>query len=137
MNKYDKLFEVEKELRGLETFGELIHDNNHAGTLEDPMPWPYFKYVPQVEKLIMEIYNFEQENPDFDLKNYQAIIENASPGEKALGKVDVENASEQLVMALFMAMVRAERFCDGFILGIFDDRIPFKWFDRLHVLTGE
>lgn len=44
---------------------------------------------------------------------------------------DVSALDAQCVMALIMGAVRAERFCDGALLGFFKDGSIKKWLERL------
>lgn len=45
--------------------------------------------------------------------------------------VDVSNMDAQGVMALFMGMVRGERFCDGTIMKMIKSGVVKKWLLRL------
>ena len=46
-------------------------------------------------------------------------------------KADIVNASGQLVMALIVGAIRAERFCDGALLGFLENGCVVKWLERL------
>lgn len=46
-------------------------------------------------------------------------------------KADIANASGQLVMALIVGAIRAERFCDGALLGFLENGCVVKWLERL------
>ena len=46
-------------------------------------------------------------------------------------KTDVSNIDGETVMALLMGAIRAERFCDGALLGFCKDGSIIKWLGRL------
>lgn len=48
-----------------------------------------------------------------------------------MSEADVSQLDAQCVMALIMGAVRAERFCDGALLGFFRDGSIRKWLERL------
>lgn len=52
-------------------------------------------------------------------------------GTKSMSEADVSQLDAQCVMALIMGAVRAERFCDGALLGFFRDGSIRKWLERL------
>ena len=48
-----------------------------------------------------------------------------------MSEADVSSLHTQCVMALIMGAVRAERFCDGALLGFFKDGSIRRWLERL------
>ena len=67
------------------------------------------------------------------LKECQSILNESGLSWKrdSMRKADVSTADGQLVMALLMAAIRAERFCDGILLGLCEDGTIVKWLSRL------
>jgi hypothetical protein len=51
-----------------------------------------------------------------------------------MSDADVSKLDAQCIMALIMGAVRAERFCDGALLGFFKDGSIQKWLERLKEL---
>jgi hypothetical protein len=45
--------------------------------------------------------------------------------------VNTDALDEQCILALIMAAIRAERFCDGALFGFFSDGYILKWLKRL------
>ncbi|WP_400256419.1 DUF6508 domain-containing protein [Candidatus Methanomassiliicoccus intestinalis] len=48
-----------------------------------------------------------------------------------MSEANVSKLGAQCVMTLIMGAVRAERFCDGALLGFFKDGSIRKWLERL------
>ena len=119
-----------------DNFGEWIIDKEHDGTPEHPIQWPFVNYAQAVRKLEEEIYRFDEEHPDFGLKRYGDIL-NASGiewGTESMQRADVSSLDGKTVMALLLGAVRAERFCDGALLGFCKDGSVLKWLERLKEL---
>lgn len=49
-------------------------------------------------------------------------------------RADVSTFDGKTVMALLLSAVRAERFCDGVLLGLCKDGSVIKWLERLKEL---
>ena len=55
---------------------------------------------------------------------------------KSMSEADVSRLDGKCVMAMIVGAVRAERFCDGALLGFFKDGSIRKWLERLRELNG-
>lgn len=113
--------------------GKVIFDNDHKGTVEDPIPMPYVDYEEIVMVLIKEIYAFAENHPDYDLHNYMEIMKANHIGFDGLDpkEVDVTKADAKLVMVMLMAVVRQDRFCDGLLLEYCQNGSVLRWIKRL------
>lgn len=119
-----------------DNFGEWIIDKENDGTPDPPIQWPFVNYGEAVRKLEEEIYRFDEEYPEFGLKRYGDIL-NASGiewGTESMQRADVSSLDGKTVMALLLGAVRAERFCDGALLGFCKDGSVLKWLERLKEL---
>lgn len=130
MPKFDELLKLEEPLKK-DKFGEWIVDSKHKGTKDDPIQLPFPSYSETVSKLIEAVYNFNEKNPDYNLYNYNEVLEQNGYKELMFDKIDVSNMDDKCLMALFMALVRGERFCDGLIMKMLEAGIVQKWIKRL------
>ena len=130
MSKFDELLKLEEPLKK-DKFGEWIVDSKHKGTKDAPIQLPFPAYTDTVNKLIKAVYNFNEKNPDYNLYNYNEVLEQNGYKELMFDKIDVSNMDDKCLMALFMALVRGERFCDGLIMKMLEAGIVKKWLKRL------
>lgn len=140
-NKFDELLQLEDDLR-TDTFGEVKNSfaesmKTHKGTREDPLPFPHIEYTDTVHKLIRAVYNFNESNPEYDLYNYMAILERYGYKDNLnVDTIDVSEMDDKCLMALFMALVRGERFCDGLILEALRAGAVQRWIERLKTIKA-
>ena len=131
MNKFVKLISLRKKL-DKDEYGTWHVDTEHKGTEDDPIHVPFPIYSEAVEDLVTAVYEFCDNNPDYDLYNYYGILR-----EHGIEKMeDVDNLNDRCVMALLMSIVRAERFCDGYIMGELENGNIQRLLDRLKVINA-
>lgn len=130
--KFDKLLGLLEPLE-TDSIGEWIIDKEHKRTEDDPIHFPYPKYTEVVNELIDAVYEFEHENPEYELRKYGELLKERGLewGQQSMENADVSNMDAQGIMALFMGMVRGERFCDGAIIGMIKSGAVKKWLIRL------
>ena len=130
-----KFAELTKYLPLLENdnIGSWIIDRENDGTPEHPIQIPFVNYSEMVHRFIDDVYAFSDNNKDFELNRYGEILERNGLewGSKSMSEADVSSLDAQCVMALIMGAVRAERFCDGALLGFFKDGSIRRWLERL------
>lgn len=116
-----------------DSIGEWIVDKENDGTLEHPMQMPFVVYSSVVRLFEQAVYGFEEDHPEFELNRYGSILEryDIKWETQSMSTVDVSKMDGQGVMALIMAAVRAERFCDGALKGFFENGSIEKWLCRL------
>ena len=126
--KFDKLIGLLEPLE-TDSVGEWIID-------KEPIHFPYPKYTEVVNELIDAVYKFEDENPEYELTKYGELLKGRGLewGQRSMENADVSNMDAQGIMALLMGMVRAERFCDGAIMGMIKSGAVKKWLMRLQEL---
>ena len=66
--------------------------------------------------------------------NYNEVLEQNGYKELNFEEIDVSKMDDKCLMALFMALVRGERFCDGLILKMLESGIVQNWIKRLKEL---
>ena len=132
MNKFENLIKYLPLLED-DNIGTWIIDRKNDGTSEHPIQMPFVDYSEMVHNFIKDVYDFEEKNKDFELTRYGEILEKNGLewGSKSMSEADVSSLDSQCVMALIMGAVRAERFCDGALLGFFKDSSIKKWLKRL------
>ena len=110
----------------------------HKGTMEDPIPFPHINYTETVLKFVHAVYDFHKVNPEYDLVNYMGILETNGYTDINVNTIDVSGMDDRCLMALFMALVRGERFCDGLMLDAFTHGDVQRWLARLReVVCGK
>ena len=122
-----------------ERFGSWVVDRESKGTMDDPIQMPYVDYVTKVTEVDQEIYGFVDEHPEYKLTHYRDILEHNGLewDSQAMSEADVSKLSGQAVMALLLGAVRAERFCDGALLGFFEDGSIRRWLVRLREIDEQ
>lgn len=120
-------------------YGTWIVDHKSKGTLEDPIQMPFVGYSSAVIELEKAIYAFVDEHPDYQLTRYGEILNvNGLEWEsKPMSEADVSKADGQLIMALLVGALRADRFCEGAFLGFCEDGSVLRWLKRLKEIDDE
>lgn len=114
-------------------YGTWVIDRESKGTMDDPIHMPFVGYSRAVVKLEQAIYAFVDEHPDYQLTKYSEILEsNGMKWEsRSMSEADVSNADGKLIMALLVGTLRADRFCEGTLLGFLKDGSVVRWLERL------
>lgn len=118
---------------GEDEIGTWFIDRENDGTPEHPIQMPFVTYSEMVHHFIDDVYTFVDENKDFELNHYYSILEQNGLewGLKSMSEANVSHLDGKCIMAMIVGAVRAERFCDGALLGFFKDGSIRKWLERL------
>lgn len=137
MSKFESLTKYLPQL-GDDSIGTWFIDHENDGTMEHPIQMPFVMYTRMVDEFVEDVYRFERSHQDFRLNRYGEILnQNGIEWDsKSMSSADVSNMDAHCVMALIMGAVRAERFCDGALLGFFKDGSIRKWLERLQEIDG-
>ena len=127
---FDGILRLEDALRE-DPFGEVVSVPGHKGTVDDPIPMGHISYSNAVTQLIEEIYAFVDANPDYDLRQYHAILKEYGYEDISPLEIDVSKVDSKCLMAMFVWLVRGERFCDGLILDAMETGVVQRWMTRL------
>ena len=120
-----------------DTLGTWIIDRENDGTPEHPIQMPFVDYSDMVHRFIDVVYEYVETCKDLELNRYGEILErNGLEWGESMSAADVSTLDAQCVMALIVGAVRAERFCDGVLLGFFRDGSIQKWLTRLKEIDG-
>lgn len=130
-----------KHLPAIETaegFGSWVVDRESKGTLDDPIQMPYVNYGMTITDVEQAIYAFVDDHPEYELTRYGDILErNGLKWDgRIMSEADESELDGQAVMALLLGAVRAERFCDGALLGFFEDGSVRRWLLRLEEIDS-
>ena len=123
-------------LLGNDNVGEWNCDKENDGSAERPIQIPFVNYSIVVQKLEDDIYKFAKESDEIVPGNYADIL-NANGikwGYDSMIKADSSVLDAQCILALLIASLRAERFCDGALLGFIESGAVTRWLKRLKEL---
>ena len=83
--------------------------------------------------LCEEFYQFSYNYPEYQLTSYESILErNGLKWDDAIMRSANEMSLDaQCILALIMGAIRANRFCEGTLLSLFEDGYIIKWLKRL------
>ena len=125
-------------IENAEGLGNWVVDRDSKGTMDDPTKMAYVNYGMTVTDVCQAIYDFVDEHPEYDLTHYRDILDRNGLewGSQAMSEADVSELDGQVVVALLLGAVRAERFCDGALLGFFEDGSVRRWLLRLREIDG-
>ena len=114
-------------------FGARVVDHGHAGAVDDPIRFPFVEYSRTVSALESSIMSFVDKHPELCLTRYADILEKAGLdwGCESMEGTDVSALDGKTVMALLVGAVRAERFCDGALMGFLESGCIESWLRRL------
>ena len=135
---YESLTKYLLEFPGDEK-GMWIIDKENDGTPEHPIQMPYVNYSRLVRDFTDDVYSFVDKYEEMGLRSYAEILkENGIEwGMDSMSTAVVENIDAKCVIAMILGALRAERFCDGALLGFFENGSIARWIERLKKLDTE
>ncbi len=121
------------------SFGEWIIDHNNDGSPEHPIQMPFVAYDQEVIDLESAVYGFMDEHPEMELTRYHEILESAGIkwSTESMENADVSLLDGKTTVALIVGAIRADRFCEGALLGFCKDGSIAKWLSHLQELDQE
>lgn len=107
------------------------HPENQSGdgSVEKPYQMPFVVYSDVIRELEKEMYRFDKEHPQYNLKEYRTILEECGVGNLQI--FDVTNAEAKVVLALILCVFRTERFCEGSIKEFLENGCILRWLEKL------
>lgn len=137
--KYRVLTDFIPKLQNIE-YGKVQPETQTGdGSMERPFTMPYVVYTDVVNDFVKAVYHFEKEHPEYGLNRYKNILEENGLewSDSSMKGADVSKMDGKGVMALLIAAIRAERFCDGALLDFLKSGFVQKWLERLEELDNE
>lgn len=85
------------------------------------------------QELARDVYRFDEEHPEYGLRNNGQILEkyNIKWDYQSMLRADVSKMDGQGIVALLLAAIRAERFCDCVLVDLWRKGCIQKWLERL------
>lgn len=135
MKKYSALTKYINLLKN-DNAGEWICDKENDGSAERPIHVPFVSYSIAVHRLEGDIYKFAKESDEIVPGKYAEILQanGIEWGYDSMMKADASVLDAQCILALLIASLRAERFCDGALLGFIKNGAVIRWLKRLQEL---
>ena len=135
MKKYSVLTKYINLLKN-DNVGEWNCDKENDGSSERPMQLPFVSYSIAVHKLADDIYKFAKESDEIVPSNYAEILQanGIEWNSDSMIKADASVLDAQCILALLIASLRAERFCDGALLEFIESGAVIRWLKRLQEL---
>lgn len=114
-----------------ERFGRWVID-------EKEVHFPYVNYDDEVRNFLDDVMAFVDTHEEMDLTRYSLILEDLGieMSTEAMVEADPEELDGRAVMALIVASMRGERFCEGFLLRLLNEGCVVKWLKRLDEIDG-
>lgn len=135
MKKYSALTKYINLLKN-DNAGEWICDKENDGSSERPIHVPFVSYSIAVDNLADDIYEFAKESNEIVPSKYAEILQanGIEWGYDSMMKADASELDAQCILALLIASLRAERFCDGALLEFIKSGAVTRWLKRLQKL---
>lgn len=135
MKKYSALTKYINLLKN-DNAGEWICDKENDGSSERPIHVPFVSYSIAVNNLADDIYKFAKESNEIVPSKYAEILQanGIEWNSDSMMKADASELDAQCILALLIASLRAERFCDGALLGFIKNGAVIRWLKRLQEL---
>lgn len=135
MKKYSALTKYINLLKN-DIVGEWNCDKENDGSSERPMHLPFVIYSITVHRLEGDIYKFAKESDEIVPGKYAEILQanGIEWGYDSMMKADASELDAQCILALLIASLRAERFCDGALLEFIESGAVTRWLKRLQEL---
>ena len=132
MCRFDSLTKYLPQLSD-DSFGTWIIDRENDGSPEHPIQMPFVNYTELVHNFIDDVMRIVDQNPEMELTHYGRILNDNGIewNSQSMSEADISKANVTCVLALLVGAIRAERFCDGALLGFFKDGSIRKWLERL------
>lgn len=132
MKKYSALTRYINLLEN-DNVGEWIVDKENDASSERPMHFPFVSYSIAVRRLEDDICKFAKESDEIVPSKYAKILQanGIEWNYDSMIKADASGLDAQCILALLIASLRAERFCDGALLEFIKNGAVIRWLKRL------
>lgn len=108
--KYDRLTQYIEIFQPGYSAGTWFFDKEHSGTVDDPIQMPFVMFDQNMMKFMDEFYE-----SGIAVKNYKEIMETAGIEDEQFDFVNLHILNEEVVCAILTYIIRADRFCEGYL----------------------
>lgn len=131
-SKFEALTKYIAEIK-TDYFGKWVIDEKNDGMPEHPIQMPFVNYSDVVDRFHGDLYSFCEGHPEYEHTRYGDILKQSGLewSTESMECAEVSKLDAKTLIALLMGAVRAERFCDGALLGFFEDGAILRWLERL------
>ncbi len=123
------------KLQNADTGKWYPENQSGGGSVENTLQMPFVVYQNDIRELEKEMYRFDKEHPQYNLKEYRSILEECGVGNLQI--FDITNAEAKVVLALILCVFRMERFCEGAIKEFLENGCILRWLERLKEIDEE
>lgn len=137
MSKYQSLT-CFLPLMGAEEYGTWIYDRESTGTVDDPITMPWVDYGEVADGLREAIVEFVRSPEGAKSHQYNDVLEanGLSWSAKAIFGADLSELDGVCVVAMMLAILRADRFVEGVYLDALESGWYTKCLQRLEELDA-
>lgn len=139
MTRFERITGVIPVLEGEGKHGDWIVDAEHRGTPDDPVQMPFVGYGKAGEMLIEAVHKcVEDLGEEMGMHDYMGVLESYGlHGEDDIQAVDASACDAKCTLAMILAIVRQDRFCEGLLLHYLESGKMFGWMKRLAELDEQ
>lgn len=139
MTRFERITGVIPVLEGEGKHGDWIVDAEHRGTPDDPVQMPFVGYGKAGEMLIEAVHKcVEDLGEEMGMHDYMGVLESYGlHGEDDIQAVDASACDAKCTLAMILAIVRQDRFCEGLLLHYLESGKMLGWMKRLAELDEQ
>ncbi|WP_071435473.1 ADP-ribosylglycohydrolase family protein [Bacillus kwashiorkori] len=107
--------------------------SDESGNREAYLQIPTFQFNLLVNEFVKEFYEFSSANVVYELTRYEQILEKHgfTSSNQEMARVPLDGLNEQMILALIMGVIRAERCHEGELNDFFKNGVMMKWLKKL------
>ena len=100
---------------------------------KERLQFPFVIFSEMVHHFMDDVYALVEQYPEWGLNCYGEILEenNLEWNLDVMSRADVATLNAKCVCALLVGAIRADRFCEGALLGLFENGSIGRWLQRL------
>ena len=139
MRRFEKITSIIPALEDEGKHGEWIVDAEHRGASDDPVQMPFVGYGRAGEMLIEAVHECVEDLSEvMDVHDYMGVLESYGlHGVDDIQAVDASACDATCTLAMILAIVRQDRFCEGLLLHYLESGKMLEWMKRLAELDEQ